>query len=288
MPTSDSPNIINATSETFENDVVQNSTQRPVVVDFWAPWCEPCRQLMPLLEKLTEEYAGKFLLVKVNIDEDPEIAGAFGVQSVPFVAAVNQGQLVDQFQGLLPEDQLREWLNALLPSPAQALFQQGQELEAEDPAAAEKCFQQCLELEPGNDVVRIHLARVLLQLDREDECQAIINKLEERGYLEPEAERVKSELDLRSEAEEAGGLQEARKSAEAAPDDLHVQLQLADALFVARKHEDSLELCLSLIERDKPGIGSEAKETMVKIFDVLGPSSDLVSTYRRRLSTAWY
>jgi putative thioredoxin len=283
-----SPHIIDTTTAMFEKDVVQQSMERPVVVDFWATWCEPCQQLAPLLEKLTEEFAGKFLLAKVNVDESPEIAGAFGVQSIPVVVAVFQGQAVNQFMGLLPEPELREWLQTFLPSPAQELFKKGQELETDDPAGAEKCYREVLELDPDENTVRIHLARVLLTQQRDDECRLIITKLEERGFLEPEAERIKSELDLRIEAKEAGGLTEARKSAQANPDDLHLQLQLTDALAVANKHEEALELCLSLIERDKAVIGPEAKETMVKIFDVLGQQSELVSIYRRKLATAWY
>ena len=288
MPQGPSPHIINTTTATFEKDVVQRSMECPVVVDFWATWCEPCRQLAPLLEKLAEEFAGKFLLAKVNIDESSEIAGAFGVQSIPFVVAVFQGQAVDQFMGLLPEPKLREWLQSFLPSPAQELFKKGQEIEADDPAAAEKYYREALELDPDENTIRIHLARVLLTQQRDDECRLIIAKLAERGFLEPEAERIKSELDLRAEAEEAGGLTEARKAAQANPDDYHLQLQLADALAVANKHEEALELCLSLIERDKAGIGPEAKETMVKIFDVLGPQSEFVGIYRRKLATAWY
>ncbi len=288
MPEGSSPHIINTTTATFEKDVVQRSMECPVVVDFWATWCEPCRQLAPLLEKLAEEFAGKFLLAKVNVDESPEIAGAFGVQSIPVVVALFQGQPVNQFMGLLPEPELREWLQTFLPSPSQELFKKGQELEADDPSGAEKCYREALELDPDENTIRIHLARVLLMQQRDDECRLIITKLEERGFLEPEAERIKSELDLRAEAEEAGGLTEARKAAQANPDDLHLQLQLADALAVANKHEEALELCLSLIERDKAGIGPETKETMVKIFDMLGQQSELVGIYRRKLATAWY
>lgn len=288
MPEATSPWILNTTTATFERDVVEQSMERPVVVDFWATWCEPCRQLAPTLEKLANEYAGRFVLVKVNIDEEPGIAQAFRVQSIPFVVAVSGGQAVNHFMGLLPEDQLREWLQTILPSPAQELFRQGQELEPGDPAGAEKCYREALELAPDEDEIKVHLARVLLALEREDECRRIIEGLAKRGYLEPEAERIQSELELRAEAEEAGGLQEAREAAAADPDNLELQLQLVEALAVARKFEEALELGLSLIERDKAGIGPQAKETVVKIFDMLGPQSELASTYRRRLATAWY
>ena len=283
-----SPWITETTTQKFEADAVKASLERTVIVDFWAPSCEPCRQLTPVLEKLADEYAGKFQLVKVNIEESPEIAQAFGVQSIPFVVAIQQGQPVDQFQGAMPEEQIREWLTPLVPSRTDELLQKGQQLEENDPGGAEACYREAAELSPDEDTIKIALARVIVAQDRDEEAATIIAELEKRGFLEPEAERVKSQLELRSAAEEAGGLSEARKAAEENPQDASLQLQFADALAVARKHEEALQICLTLIENDKAGIGSESKETMIRIFDVLGPSSELTSTYRRKLSTAWY
>jgi len=283
-----SPYITETSVETFEADVVRKSMECLVLVDFWAPWCEPCRQLGPLLEKLVNEYAGKVQLVKINVDEAPDLAGAFGVQSIPYVVAMQEGRPVDQFNGVLPEEQLRGWLSNLLPSRSDELLQKGEQLEASDPAAAESCYQDALQLTPDDDRVKVALARVILAQERDEEAAKIITELEQRGFLEPEAERVKSELELRSAADEAGDVAEARKAAEANPDDLSLKLKLADALAVSRKHEEALQICLELIEQDKAGIGPEAKETMVRIFDMLGPSSELTSSYRRKLATAWY
>lgn len=283
-----SPWIIETSAQTFEQDVVQGSMERPMVVDFWAPWCEPCRMLAPLLEKLADECAGKFVLVKVNIDEQPEIAQAFRVQSIPHVAALHEGQLIDQFQGVLPEDQLREWISRLVPSRTDELLHEGSQLEGDDPKSAEAKYREAAHLSPEDDRVKVALARVTLAQDRDEEAAKIVAELEKRGFLEPDAERVKSQLELRAAAHDAGGLAEARKAAEDNPSDGTLQLKLADALAVARKHEEALQICLKLIESDKAGIGAEAKETMVKIFDVLGPGSELTSAYRRKLATAWY
>jgi len=283
-----SPFISDVLTDEFERDVIEKSMQVPVVVDFWATWCEPCRQLTPLLEKLAIEYAGKFQLAKINIDQCPDIAGMFQVQSIPYVAAISQGQPVNHFMGPLPEDQLREWLGTFLPSAAEELFRKGEELEKENPASAEVCYRDALELQPDDERIKIRLAAVVLAQNRDEEAAKIIAELEGRGFLEPEAERVKSELELRQGAGESGGTLEARAAVEANPTDYSLQIKLADALAVENKHREALEICLKVIVAEKSKAGVEAKETMVKIFDLLGGGSELTSEYRRKLATLWY
>ncbi|HEV3299550.1 MAG TPA: thioredoxin [Planctomycetaceae bacterium] len=283
-----SPWISETTTPRFEADVIRASVDRPVVVDFWAPWCGPCRQLTPILEKLATELGGRFQLVKVNIDENPEVAQAFGVQSIPYVVALRDQQVVSEFTGVHPEDKLREWLNSILPSKAEELLAKGRALEATDPKGALAAYREAAALDPGNDAIKIVIARVLVKHNLDDESRKIIAELESRGYLEPEAEKIKSQLELRAAAAEAGPLDEARKAAATAPNDLNLQLKLADALAAANRQEESLKILLDIIQKDKTGVGVEAKNTMVRIFDTLGAGSDLVGTYRRKLATALY
>jgi putative thioredoxin len=283
-----SPWIVDVTAETFESGIIARSNEVPVIVDFWATWCQPCRQLAPLLESLAQEHAGKFVLAKVNVDESPEIAGAFGVRSIPHVFAVRGGQPVDQFMGILPEAQLREWIKTIMPSPAEQLVNEGMALEVNDPAAAEAKYREALHLVPEADPLKIRLANMLLAQDRNDEASKIIEELQERGFLEPEAEKLKSQLELRAAAAEAGGVEEARSAAAGQPDDLSLQLKLAEALAGVRKHREALEILLALVQRDKSGVGVDAKVTMLRIFDTLGPSSDLAQEFRRKLATALY
>ncbi|HXY32957.1 MAG TPA: thioredoxin [Planctomycetaceae bacterium] len=283
-----SPWICETTTARFETDVIRASVDRPVVVDFWASWCAPCRQLTPILEKLAAEFGGRFQLVKINIDENPEVAQAFAVQSIPYVVALREQQVISEFLGVHPEDKLREWLNSILPSKAEELLTKGRGLEASDAKGALAAYREAAALDEQNDAIKVALARVLLKLNLDDESRKIISDLESRGYLEPEAERVKSQLALRAAAAEAGPLDEARKAAAAAPGDLNLQLKLADALAVANRHEEALKLLLEIIHKDKAGVGVEAKNTMVRIFDTLGAGSELVGTYRRKLATALY
>lgn len=209
--------VIETNAADFDRDVMERSDSVPVVVDFWAPWCGPCRMLGPILEQLAAEYDGKFVLAKVETDANPELSAAFGVQSIPYVVAVSGRKIVDQFAGALPETQIREWLNGIVPSEADQLVAKAAEQEADTPADAEATLRRALELEPNHTAARIALARVLLTLDRYDESSAIIEELEKRGFLEPEAQKVKSALQVESVAEETGGVESARGGSRGEP-----------------------------------------------------------------------
>lgn len=285
----DAPSIINTTMETFQNDVIQQSSVRPVVVDFWADWCGPCKQLIPILEKLTTEANGAFCLVKVNVDQNPEIAQAFGVQSIPFVVAMLDGQPVSHFAGVKPEPELRAWLKSFMPSPAAEAFDQGQQHEADgSPELAEACYRKASELEPEFAAFRINHARVLLELNRDQECREIIDELHKRGYLEPEAQALVTQLEMRSQVEESGGVVEAKKSIEAHPDDLILKLKLAEAYGADSRFEEACELCLELVKKNRDGVGIQAKEVMVGLLTVMGSKSRLAADFRKRLATAFY
>ncbi len=282
-----SPWILEATAETFQVDVVDRSGELPVVVDFGPPWCQPCQMLGPTLEKLAVEYDGKFLLVKAETERVPQIAEQFGVQSIPAVYALRDGQLVDMFVGLLPEAQIRAWLDRLLPSPAELLIIAARALEATNPAAAEEHFREAIQLTPSLPAATIGLATFLLEQDRTDEARALVDQLEARGFLEPEAERLKSQLELRVQGQSAGSPESCRTAAAADPENLELQLKLAESLAAAARYEEALQVSLALVERGRASNSSSRRaKIMVDIFHLLPADSELTTNYRRRLSTA--
>ncbi|MEX0819406.1 MAG: tetratricopeptide repeat protein [Pirellulaceae bacterium] len=282
-PLKPSPWIINTTPESFEQDVFKRSLEAPVVVDFWAAWCAPCRALTPILEGLATEFDGKFTLVKANTEEVPDAAAKFNVQGIPAVYAVIDGEVVDFFTGALPEAQIRDWLHRLFTI---STFAEAQRLEESAPEAAEAKYRSLAEQAPNNAEFQIGLARTLLAQKRFDDCQRVIEELERRGFLEPEAEKVKAALDLRGL--EGIDLEQVRQAAAAEPDNFSLQLQLAEALAGSQQYEEALQTCLAIVERDRKGLGDSARQIMVDIFRVLPHDSGLTTTYRRKLSTALY
>jgi putative thioredoxin len=273
--------IVNTTPGTFEQDVFERSREVPVIVDFWAAWCAPCRALAPVLEALAIEFDGKFILVKANTEEVPDAAAKFNVQGIPAVYAVIDGEVVDFFTGALPEARIRGWLDRLFTV---STFVEAKRLEESAPAAAEAKYRSLAEQAPDNAEFQIGLARTLLAQQRFDDCQRVISELEKRGFLEPEAAKVQAALDLRSmEGVDLDGLKQA---AAAEPNNLGLQLQLAEALAGAHQYEEALETCLALVEQDRKGVGDAARQVMIDIFRVLPNGSELTTTYRRRLSTA--
>jgi len=276
--------VIEATSETFVQEVIERSSTVPVVVDFWAPWCEPCRMLSPILEKLAGEYGGKFLLAKVDIDQNPDVAAKFGVRSIPAVFGVRDGGVADAFVGVQSESVIRTWINRLLPTEAESLAAAARHLESSDPGAAEAKFGQALALQTDLPQAQIGLARIALAEGRIEDAAARLAALERRGFLEPEAERLKAALTLQSQTAGAGHVDSARARLATHPDDLKLKFALAEAHAAAGQYADALALCLDLVERDRRGIGEQARQVMVAIFQLLPAGDELVTEYQRQLS----
>lgn len=280
--------IIDVTAETFAEAVLERSFERPVVVDFWAEWCGPCKTLGPVLERLAAEYAGKFVLARAETEALPDIAQRFGVRSIPAVYGVRDGQVFDAFVGALPESSIRAWLDRLMPTPAEEALAEARRLEPTDPSAAEARYRGALGLAPTDPAAKTGLARVLLHLGRPDEARGLIAALEARGYLEPEAEAVKAELSVRAQAASTGGVAAARAALAAAPGDPALRLKLAEALAAEGGYAEALAEALDLVEGHRKALGDQPRLLMLNVFQLLPPDSDLTAEYRRKLSAALY
>lgn len=276
--------VIEVTATNFQQEVIDRSNSVPVVIDFWAAWCGPCRMLGPVLEKLANEYNGKFVLAKIDTESESDLALQFGVRSIPAVFAVRGGQAVDGFVGVQPEAAIRAWIDRLVPTPAETLASEASRLERTDPKKAHEKYTAAVALDPELTQAQTGLARIALDQGRLDEVQTRILEMERRGFLEPDAEKVKAELMLRLQAGQVGGVEAARTALAANPEDRNLKFQLAEALAAAGQYPDALALCLELVERDRRGIGEQARQTMIAIFQLLPPDSALVTEYQRQLS----
>lgn len=275
--------IIDATDESFEKEVLERSKSTLCIVDFWAEWCGPCRMLAPILEELAAEYEGKFTLVKVDADQSQQTAMKFGVQSLPSVFAFADGEAVDGFMGVLPKEQIKEWIDNQLAG--NEVFDAINLTESAPEEAIEK-LTVLQEKHPEEVMIRIGLADAYFNTGKIEECRAIIAQLEDRGFLEPEAQKIKAKLDMQAK----GGIDisEAKSNAEANPDDLNIQLAYANALVGQSRYEEAFEICLGIVQKDKKGVGDEARALMVEVFKSLPDDSELTHVYRRKLSMLLY
>jgi putative thioredoxin len=268
----------------FQQAVLEESKHRPVLVDFWAPWCGPCKSLKPVLEKLAAEYGGKFLLAKINSDDNQELAARYGVRGIPSVKAFIDGEPVDEFSGALPESEVRAFLDRLVPGPADDLRAEAAELRlaGDIPAALQK-LADASKIAPDHLGVRLDAAEIMLDLGEADEANRLMAGVADDA--EPRVPQLKARLQFMG----AAGEDEAALTARVAvnENDLEARLKLAKLLVAAGQYEAGMDQLLEIVRRDRSFGDDIGRKTLLSVFDLLG-GGELLSRYRRLLASALY
>ncbi|MBL8794811.1 MAG: thioredoxin [Planctomycetia bacterium] len=283
-----SPWIREVTEATFEQEVLEKSREKPVIVDFWAAWCGPCRALAPLLEKLVDERKGEVLLAKVDVEENQQLAQDFRIESIPAVKAIRNGQVVLEFLGMLPEAHLRKFLDQVCPSEADKLADAAAKLEAGKPAEAEQLYRQALELDRNHETSQVGLARVLIDQGQKSEATEVLDRVIPHGALATEVDRLRGLLSLGASTRDLGYEKLLRRKVEEEPNNPEVCYEFGCLLAAQAKYAESLEYLLRAAANDKELARTKVKETMVKIFQVIGARSDLADEYRDKLQKLLY
>src|SRR6185312_12300134 len=285
--------IKDATLASFAADVLDASVETPVIVDFWAPWCGPCKQLTPLLERLVTEAKGAVRLVKVNIDDNPEIAQQLRIQSVPTVYAFRNGQPVDGFMGAIPESQLRQFVQGLLGPGGEdigaetedALAMAAEALARHDLSTAAQIFGQILQEDPGNPKAVAGLARCYLESGDIERAKQTLGLVRPDGAADESIRAVQAELSLKERAAAAGDLAPLRNKIEVNPGDLQARFDLALALDAKAAREEAIEQLLEIVRRDRKWNEDAARKQLVTLFEAMGPADPRTIAARRRLSS---
>jgi putative thioredoxin len=290
----ENPVIIEVITENFMAEVIERSKETPVIVDFWAPWCEPCKQLTPIIEKIIKEKNGNVILAKMNIDESPEVAQQLKIQSIPAVMAFNDGQPVDGFVGVQPEKNISEFVNKISSLKNSSTIEENinagkKYIDEGDLETAALVFSEILKIESENISAKSLLARCLLRSDQLSEAENLINN------ISPDAEKNQDYVSVRSEVEIFKNAknnpisnkqeEELKESIKNNPKNYQLKLDLAKLLVARGENENAINELLEIIEVDAKWNDGAARKQLIEIFNILGNENILVIEGRKKLSS---
>jgi putative thioredoxin len=280
--------IVNVDETNAQQVLIESSMERPVVVDFWADWCEPCKVLMPLLEKLANEYQGGFLLAKVNADEQPMIAQQLGVRSLPTVMVIKDGQPVDGFVGAQPETQVREMLEKYLPKPWDELFQQAQQLVAEgDSGAALGLLRQAYDDSSHQYDIAVGYVALLIELSRLDEAERVLADVR---MVDRDAayEQLMGQLQLKREAAKSPEIDALERQLDDDADNLDLRYQLAVHYGNDGMYKEAMQTLVEILQRDRDHGDGATRQALLDTIASLGKGDPLAVEYQRKLYSLLY
>jgi putative thioredoxin len=285
--------VKDTTTAGFRQDVIAESARQPVLVDFWAPWCGPCKQLGPILEKAVQAAKGKVKLVKMNIDEHPQIPGQLGIQSIPAVIAFQRGQPVDGFMGAVPESQVKAFIERLVgplgPSSVETLLAQADEAAKQgDIGGAAEAYAAALAQEEGNARALGGLARMQIESGALEEARRFLAMAPADKSDDPAISAARAALELAEQAANAGDLKGLEAAVAANPLDHQARFDLAAALNAKGRREEAIDQLIAIIKRDRGWKEDGARKQLLQFFEAWGPMDEMTKLGRRKLSSVLF
>lgn len=272
-------------ADNFQELVINKSQQTLVLADFWAPWCGPCKILKPLLEKLAIDYQGKFVLAKINSDENQSLAGQFGIRGIPTVKAIFQGQVVSEFSGALPETEVRAFIDALLPSPSDELVATAM-ITARNGKneKAEELLQKAIEIDPQHTPAKIELAHLYLKKHDVSGARKLLDAIPQADKFNAAIQALESKVVLAEQSQNLPDLKVLQSRVDANAHDLQARLDLANLYIAHERFEEAIKHLLEITRQDKQFSEDIARRTLLNIFNLLGNQDELVRSSRKKLA----